>query len=136
MVVAPPVTRTPRASRPLACAGVIGVAALNALQVQLPNSVAASSPPPAVHLRMVGNWGLGAGDDGLLTIGNDGQRGVGNSIYVCQAGTSFAAPVVACVVGLMLSVNPSLTAAHPSTVCSAVRGRTVSPTCTDTRFTL
>ena len=80
---------------------------------------------------MVGDWGLDVGDDGLLTLGNDGLRGAGQLPSTCaRLGTSFAAPVVAGVAGLMLSVNPSLTRRRrSSTACSAARGRTcVSPT--------
>jgi serine protease len=100
-------------SRPANCRGVVGVAALN--RDGFKASYSNFGPQLAIATvggdpRMVGNWGLELGDDGLLTIGNDGLRGVGNSVYVRQAGTSFAAPVVAGVVGLMLGVNPRLTA--------------------------
>jgi serine protease len=78
---------------------------------------------------MLGNWGFEVGDDGLLTIGNDGARRAGNSIYVRQAGTSFAAPVVAGVAGLMLGVNPSLTAAQIiEGLQRSARPHVVSPT--------
>ena len=102
-------------SRPANCRGVLGVAALNRdgfkasySNFGAPLAIATVGGDP----RMVGDWGLELGDDALLTLGNDGLRGVGNSIYVRQAGTSFAAPVVAGVAGLMLGVNPSLTAAQ------------------------
>ena len=60
--------------------------------------------------RLLGNWGMALGDDGLLTLGNAGTTGPRGGIYTREAGTSFAAPVVAGVIGLMLSVNPSLSA--------------------------
>jgi serine protease len=119
-------------SRPANCRGVIGVAALNRDGFKSSYSnfgAAVAIATVGGDPRMVGNWGFDVGDDGLLTIGNDGLRGVGNSVYVRQAGTSFAAPVVAGVAGLMLSVNPSLTAAQIiDGLQRSARPHVVSPT--------
>ena len=119
-------------SRPANCRGVIGVAALNrdGFKASYSNFGAALAiATVGGDPRLVGNWGLEVGDDGLLTLGNDGVRSVGNSIYVRQAGTSFAAPVVAGVAGLMLGVNPSLTAAQIiDGLQRSARPHVVSPT--------
>jgi serine protease len=119
-------------SRPANCRGVIGVAALNrdGFKASYSNFGAALAiATVGGDPRMVGNWGFDVGDDGLLTLGNDGVRGVGNAIYVRQAGTSFAAPVVAGVAGLMLGVNPSLTAAQINDgLQRSARPHVVSPT--------
>jgi len=100
-------------TRPANCRGVIGVAALNrdGFKSSYSNfgtgvAIATVGGDP----RLLGNWGMALGDDGLLTLGNAGTTGPRGGIYTREAGTSFAAPVVAGVIGLMLSVNPSLSA--------------------------
>jgi len=100
-------------SRPANCRGVIGVAALNRdgfkasysnFGTQLTIATVGGDP------RVVGGWGFELGDDGLLTVSNSGLRGPGSGGYARDAGTSFAAPVVAGVAGLMLGLNPALSA--------------------------
>ncbi len=119
-------------SRPANCRGVIGVASLNRDGFKSSYSnfgAAVAIATVGGDPRMVGNWGFDLGDDGLLTLGNDGLRGVGNDVYVRQVGTSFAAPVVAGVAGLMLSVNPLLTAAQIiDGLQRSARPHVVSPT--------
>ena len=59
----------------------------------------------------------------LLTTSNDGTLGPGNDIYSDglrpTLGTSFAAPLVAGTIGLMLSVNPTMAPAHIRAVLQA-----------------
>lgn len=98
-------------ARPANCRGVIGVAALNRDGFKSTYSNFGAGVAIATvggDPRLLGNWGMALGDDGLLTVGNAGLTRPGSAIYMREAGTSYAAPVVAGVVGLMLSVNPSL----------------------------
>ena len=98
-------------TRPASCAGVIGVAALNRDGFKANYS----NFGPAVVVATVGGdppgegrWGALLGDDGLLTLDNLGLQAPETASYGRAAGTSFAAPVVAGVVSLMLSANPTL----------------------------
>ena len=102
-------------TRPASCAGVIGVAALNRDGFKANYS----NFGPAVVVATVGGdppgegrWGALLGDDGLLTLDNLGLQAPESASYGRAAGTSFAAPVVAGVVSLMLSVNPTLSVAQ------------------------
>ena len=102
-------------TRPASCQGVVAVTALNrdGFKATYANfgpqvTIATVGGDPAGE----GGWGAVLGDDGLLTIDNSGLRGPGTASYGRVYGTSFAAPVVAGVVSLMLSTNPTLTAAQ------------------------
>lgn len=102
-------------SRPANCPGVIGVAALN--RDGFKSSYSNFGPQVTVATvggdpRMLGQWGMALGDDGLMVLSNQGTTQPGQGSYTREAGTSFAAPVVAGVAGLMLGVNPALTAAQ------------------------
>lgn len=111
VVVAAAGNKNGAVSRPANCRGVVGVAALNrdGFKASYSNfgpglTIATAGGDP----RTLGNWGLVLGDDALLTISNAGTTTPGAAIYAREAGTSFATPVAAGVIGLMLSVNPSL----------------------------
>jgi serine protease len=100
-------------SRPANCRGVIAVAALNRDGFK----TTYSNFGRAVTVSTVGGdssqegaWGPRLGDDGMLTLDNHGTQAPGTAGYSRIFGTSFAAPVVAGVVGLMLSANPDLSA--------------------------
>ncbi len=108
--------------RPASCRGVVAVAALNRDGFKTHYS----SFGPQVTLATVGGddsggtWGSLLTDHGLLTIANQGRTEPGQAGYARHAGTSFAAPLVAGTLSLMLSVNPSLGVDH------LVAGLTVS----------
>ncbi len=102
-------------ARPANCNGVVAVAALNRDGFKTHYSNFGS----AISVSTVGGdsaqdgvWGPLLADDGLLTLDNHGTQAPGNAGYSRIFGTSFAAPVVAGVVSLMLSANPNLTAAQ------------------------
>ena len=102
-------------SRPANCERVLGVAALNRDGFKANYS----NFGPELAIATVGGdassegaWGPLLGDDGLLTLDNRGQHRPGLPGYSRAFGSSFAAPVAAGVVGLMLSVNPTLTASE------------------------
>lgn len=98
-------------ARPANCRGVVGVAALNRDGFKASYSNFGSGLVIATvggDPRTIGQWGMELGDDALLTISNAGATSPGMAIYAREAGTSFATPVAAGVIGLMLSVNPSL----------------------------
>jgi serine protease len=99
-------------TRPASCTGVLGVAALNRdgfkstySNFGAPVAIATVGGDP----RTLGAWGPDLGDDGLLTLSNDGAQGPDDPIYLREFGTSFSAPTAAGVAGLMLSVNGALT---------------------------
>lgn len=98
--------------RPASCRGVLAVTALNrdGFKAHYANF------GPAVGIATVGGdprdlgaWGMVLGDAGLLALSNAGTQSPGAPTATRVAGTSFATPIVAGVVGLMLSVNPNLT---------------------------
>jgi serine protease len=101
-------------TRPASCNGVIGVAALNrdGFKATYSNfgaalAIATAGGDPVDE----GRWGALLGDDGLLTIDNFGITAPAppSQSYSRIAGTSFAAPIVAGTISLMLGVNPNLT---------------------------
>ena len=101
--------------RPASCARVVGVAALNRDGFKANYS----SFGPAVVVSTVGGdpategaWGALLGDDGLLTLDNLGLQAPEAAAYGHHFGTSFAAPVVAGVLSLMLDRNPNLSASQ------------------------
>jgi serine protease len=100
-------------SRPAKCPGVVGVVALNRDGFKATYSNF-GAPLAASGIATVGGDTANQGrwsplaDDGLLTLSNGGLQGPGAPGYSRVFGTSFAAPVVAGVMGLMLSVNPAL----------------------------
>jgi serine protease len=99
-------------TRPANCSGVIGVAAVNRDGFKANYS----NFGPALAIATVGGddneglWGDLFDDGGLLTIYNNGSTSPGTSGHAFLFGTSFAAPVVAGALSLMLGVNPALTA--------------------------
>ncbi len=104
-------------TRPASCNGVIGVAALNrdGFKASYSNfgaalAIATAGGDPVDE----GRWGALLGDDMLLTIHNFGIAAPEppSQSYSRIAGTSFAAPIVAGTISLMLSVNPNLTVAQ------------------------
>lgn len=102
-------------TRPASCRGVVGVAALNrdGFKASYSNfGAAVKIATVGGDPRWFGNWGMLVGDDGLLTLGNAGLTQPGAAYYAREAGTSFATPLVAGVIGLMLSVRPDLTVAQ------------------------
>lgn len=102
-------------TRPASCSGVVAVGALNRDGFK----ATYSNFGPAVTLATVGGdssfdgaWGPRLADEGLLTLDNFGENGPGGAGYSYIVGSSFAAPIVAGTVGLMLSVNPNLNVAQ------------------------
>lgn len=101
--------------RPANCRGVVAVAGLN--RDGFKTTYSNFGPQVAVSTvsgdpRSLGAWGALLGDEGLLTLGNIGTTAPGEPGYYRVFGTSFAAPVVAGTISLMLSVNPTLTIAQ------------------------
>jgi serine protease len=102
-------------NRPASCNGVVGVAALNRDGFK----ATYSSFGPEVIVSTVGGdsaregaWGALLGDDGLLGLDNSGLQAPAAPTYSRLFGTSFAAPIVSGTIGLMLSMNPGLSAAQ------------------------
>ncbi|HEY2926980.1 S8 family peptidase [Piscinibacter sp.] len=102
-------------TRPASCSGVVAVTALNRDGFK----ATYANFGPQVTVATVGGdypgdgaWGALLGDDGLLTLDNSGLQGPASPTYSRLFGTSFAAPVAAGVVSLMLSANDQLTAAQ------------------------
>ena len=90
------------------CAGMINVAALDRQGDLAPYS---KSGPEVTISAPGGNGGNPpVVSDNIISLGNDGPTTPRNNVLVTAAGTSLAAPQVAGVVSLMLSVNPGLTA--------------------------
>ena len=107
--------------RPANCRGVVAVAGLNRdgfkttysnFGPQVVVSTVSGDPEGPGGPAAWGAWRALLGDDGLLTLGNDGTTTPGDPGYYRVFGTSFAAPVVAGTISLMLSVNPRLTIAQ------------------------
>jgi serine protease len=102
-------------TRPANCRGVVAVAALNrdGFKASYSNfGTAVTISTVGGDPRDEGAWGPALGDDGVVTLDNTGLQGPGSPAYARVFGTSFAAPITAGVVALMLSENPSLTAAQ------------------------
>ena len=103
-------------ARPANCNGVVGVTALNrdGFKTHYANfgAVLAASGIATVggDDDRGGAWAALLADSGLVSVWNDGTQGPGQARYAALFGTSFATPVVAGTLGLMLSVNPALTA--------------------------
>jgi serine protease len=101
-------------TRPAKCPGVIGVAALNRDGFKTTYSNFGST----LAIATVGGddddgaWGSRVADSGLVTLGNTGSTRAGTSGYFNYFGTSFSTPIVTGAVGLMLAVNPALSAAQ------------------------
>jgi serine protease len=99
-------------TRPANCVGAIGVAAVNRDGFKTNYS----NFGPTLKIATVGGddgeglWGDLFADGGLLTIYNTGTTVPGASSHAYLFGTSFATPVVAGALSLMLSVNPGLSA--------------------------
>jgi serine protease len=97
--------------RPASCNHVVAVAALNRDGFK----ASYSNFGPDVVVSTVGGddssgaWGDLLTDGGLLTLYNLGTTGPGAAGYARVFGTSFAAPVVAGTISLMLSLKPELT---------------------------
>ncbi len=102
-----------RVTRPASCRGVVGVVALNRDGFKAGYSgfgpeLAASGIATVGGDDASGTWGAVLGDGGMLTLGNAGRTTPGAPNHVSVFGTSFAAPLVAATVALMVQANPDL----------------------------
>lgn len=102
-------------SRPANCVGVISVASLNREGFKSSYSnfgpevfISTTGGDPA-GADSPGRWSPYLADTGLYGVYNMGETTAGASAYAYVAGTSFASPVVAGVLSLMLDVRPTLT---------------------------
>lgn len=98
-----------RNAQPAGCPGVISVAATNraggrAFYSNYGSMVTIAAPG--------GEISADSSADGILSTFNDGATDPGNDSFAYDQGTSMAAPHVAGVVALMLSVNPTITTAQ------------------------
>ncbi|MCB2020158.1 MAG: S8 family serine peptidase [Burkholderiaceae bacterium] len=101
--------------RPANCKGAIGVAALNRdgfkatysnFGAELVIATVGGDPDDE------GAWGAALGDDGIVTLNNEGRTTPGAAGYARAFGSSYSAPIVAGAISLMLSANPDLSAAQ------------------------
>lgn len=103
-------------ARPANCQGVLGVAALNrdGFKAHYSNFGAALASFGVATVggddAPQGAWRPWLSDGGLVTVWNNGAQQPGAAEYARLSGTSFAAPLVAGTLSLMLSVNPALNA--------------------------
>jgi serine protease len=102
-------------TRPASCTGVVGVVGLNRDGFKSHSSNFGSILQDSGIAVAAGDDGNDASarwnalaDDGIRSTWNDGTQSPGWATYGNLWGTSFAAPQVAGVVSLMLSVNPGL----------------------------
>lgn len=101
-------------ARPANCPGAVGVVALNRDGFK---ANYASFGPEATIATVGGDdadglWGPLLADSGILTLTNLGASAPGAPGYGRAFGSSFAAPLVSGVLGLMTSINPALTPAE------------------------
>lgn len=115
-------------TRPANCNGALGVTALNRdgfkasysnFGAQIAISTVGGDPRFDSNGQPFGSWGPFLGDSGILGLDNCGttaplpNTSCGNRLpYANVFGTSFSAPIVAGTAALMLSVNPTLSAAQ------------------------
>jgi serine protease len=102
-----------KVSRPASCRGVVGVVALNrdGFKTHYSNfgSVLADTGIATVGGDDdEGAWGPLLADGGIVALTNSGVAGPVSPDHAAHAGTSFAAPMAAGTLALMLSVNPAL----------------------------
>lgn len=112
-------------TRPADCAGAFAVAAVGGNGTK----AAYANYGSQVALAAPGGSAVAAvPDSGLLTTRNTGLKGPESPTYANLAGSSFAAPLVAGVAGLMLSTQPALTRDDLAALLRAsVRPHTVNP---------